>query len=922
MNPICLQSILPLVWGATSAPSPNAASITQSELFDTAVVHEIAIDFDFPDWYDVLADNKEEGIYVAGTFTIDGVAIDSVGVRFKGNSSYNSYPGIKKPFRIKFSEYREDQKLDGLPSIMLNNGYKDPTILRETIAYDLLRDVGMGSRTGFANLTVNDELIGIYTIVETLNGTWIENHVASSEDGNLWEGEFRADLTWLGADQSAYESRYVLETNEEENDYSQLIDFIDKLNHTPIATLPDTIAPVLDVDTWLRHHAVHNLMVNMDAYEGPGHNFYMYWREDQDRITHIPWDQNMAFGTFTRVDEPPGGFESMSALYEDSADRPFLSNILDVDLYQEMYLRHMRDLLSTRWTEARMGEIVDELAAVVRTHIYADPNKMYSDAEFEQNLDSDVPNGRFPIFGLKSFVGSRIDYLVPELSGLLDAQSIFINELMADNESTVVDDFGEFDDYAELYNAGGQAVSLAGYGLTDDHTQPFRWTLPATAVLPAGGRLVVWLDATPAQGDLHAPFGLNDKGEELFLFDGAGELVDFLCFDRQGADDAWGRYTDGSLWIGEIPASPDAENSDAIAPSIEQVVVMRGFPAPGRDFQVTATVTENTDEIESVDLIYDAGSGFTTLSMIASGDTWSADIPGQDLETLIDYYVIAEDVVGRTATLPSGAPAVAFQAMSFVGRSPITINELMADNATALADEQGEYDDWIELANVSGSDFDLGGYTMSDDEGDPSQWAFPAGTVIPAFGYLLIWADGDVDDEGLHASFKLGKDGEFLGLYGPSGGSVLDTLTFGAQTTDLSAAREADGLGDWSEGVAPTPEVHNGVGGVVAVIAADDEAVEIESGGGSFGFQATVFNRGTSSSTTEAWTAAALQGGDVEPLLGPLGTTIGGIEYATISATQIVPHFAPSGSGWYELRVGEWGGSVESVSGFTVTKLP
>jgi spore coat protein CotH len=93
--------------------------------------------------------------------------------------------------------------------------------------------------------------------------------------------------------------------------------------------------------------------------------------------------------------------------------------------------------------------------------------------------------------------------------------------------------------------------------------------------------------------------------------------------------------------------------------------------------------------------------------------------------------------------------------------TPVVINELMADNRTALPDPQGQFDDWIELHNITETTVDLTGRYLSDESNNPRKWPFPAGTTIPAGGYLIVWADEDgTDTPGLHASFKLAQDGE------------------------------------------------------------------------------------------------------------------------------------------------------------------
>ena len=912
-----------LLLGGLVAAAP-ADAITREALLSVEDVHEIELEFDFENWFDVLSDNKEDAIYVPGTFTIDGEVVDSVGVRFKGNSSYN-HPGIKKPFRIKFGEYRGDQRLAGLPSIMLNNGFNDPTHIREAVTYEVLREIGYASETGFANVTVNGEFVGFYTIVETVGGTWVDNHFDAGEDGNLWEGERRAHLTWEGPDPTLYEDNFVLETNEEENDYSQLVDLIDRLNNTPIEALPDSLSPVLDVDSWLRHHAAHMAFVSLDSYEGPGHNFYVYRRDDQERFVHIVWDENLSFGTFHKnIDPPEGGdYTDMSAFWENPGnDRPLVTRILEVDLYRETYTRHMADLLATRWTQAGIDERIDRIADVVRSHVYADVNKQFSDAFFEDGLEDDVGSGRNFFYGLKSFVERRIDVLVPEIGALLDPQAIYINELMADNETTLSDEFEEYDDYAEIHNSGVSAASLEGYGLTDDHTDPFRWVLPPEAVVPAEGHLLLWLDGEPEQGSLHGSFSLDDVGEELFLFDEGGELVDFLCFDRQGGDAAWGRRTDGAAWKETIPASPGEPNVDALPPLIRDAGASRSFPAAGREVEVLTTVEETVADIDQVLMVFDAGSGFEQVIMEdQGGGAWSATLPGGDTGADIAYFVRAVDVDDRVSTLPAGAPEATFHCRPFVGRSAVTLNELMADNIATLQDEAGEFDDWIELANVSNFDVDLSGFYLSDDPDDLTQWSFPQGTVIGAGGYLLVWADGDDGDPGIHTNFGLSKSGEDLLLVGPSGSEVLDSVSFGAQDPDVSSARGADGLGTWSAVVA-TPESHNGVGGLVAVAVSDDDEVVIAATGGTFGLQASIFNRGFSTRSADAWTAGILEQGEREPLDGPLPIAVRSLDYVSAPLTVVVPRVLGPMTARYEVRVGEWGGTVESADGFPVTKLP
>jgi hypothetical protein len=128
----------------------------------------------------------------------------------------------------------------------------------------------------------------------------------------------------------------------------------------------------------------------------------------------------------------------------------------------------------------------------------------------------------------------------------------------------------------------------------------------------------------------------------------------------------------------------------------------------------------------------------------------------------------------------------------------VRINEWMADNIATLADpSDGHFEDWFELYNPGTNDVDLGGYYLSDTLTNTTQSSIPAGTTIPAGGYLLVWAHGAPGENGpavpdLHVGFSLSKKGEAIGLFAPDG-TVIDGITFGQQISDVSQGRFPDG---------------------------------------------------------------------------------------------------------------------------------
>ena len=161
--------------------------------------------------------------------------------------------------------------------------------------------------------------------------------------------------------------------------------------------------------------------------------------------------------------------------------------------------------------------------------------------------------------------------------------------------------------------------------------------------------------------------------------------------------------------------------------------------------------------------------------------------------TDIQYYIYAENNQA-CAFLPARAEYEFFE-IEITGS--LVINELMADNENTVADQDGDFDDWIELFNNGTENLALGGYYLSDDPSDPGQWAMPD-TTIAAGGYLIIWADNDEEQSGLHANFKLSASGETLVL-SDNNLNLLDQINFPAQKADTTIGRYENGTGDFIE---------------------------------------------------------------------------------------------------------------------------
>ncbi|WP_150122574.1 CotH kinase family protein, partial [Rhodopirellula islandica] len=715
--------------------------------FDDSFVHEVSITFENEDWYDVLFDshaNDAEDPYFAADVTIDGITMENVGVRFKGNSSFTG-TGIKKSLKIDFDEFDEDNDsltYLGLKKLNLNNNYNDPTMLREKLLYDFASNFVEGaSRAVHTNVTINGELYGVYTAVEQVDKTYVQTRFGSDEDGNLFKGaaadevvddpnaDFGSDLTYLGDDPVAYEENYQLKTNETANDYSDLVEFIDVLNNTSAEDLSEAIEPLLDVDDALASIAINNLFANLDSYNGAAHNYYLYDRDDTGQFTHILWDANESFGRFSLFTSPGEDLQELDPFWlpvatttggpiggpggggppvggpgdivedEDAEEsRPLMENLWAVDEYSADYLRDLAEMLREGFDVTTATERIDELADLIRDDVTADPNKQYTTAQFEQNLTSDIVSGMGTIYGLTSFIETRAEYLDAELDTYASSSDLRLNELMTTNVTTIQDEAGDYDPWIEIYNFGPGLVDVSGLYLTDDAGDLTKWSIPAGS-LDDGEFWTLWMDGETSEGSNHASFALSATGGTLQLTDGI-TVIDTVTYEAMSDDTSLARVPDGE------------------------------------------------------------------------GDLETTDQPTFGVENLASVVVI--DPVD---------PVVLY------------INEFMADNDSVIEDpdEAGAFEDWVEIYNPGTESIDLSGLSMTDDLSDPTQWQFASGTTIAAGGYLIVWADGDTDQGDDHATFKLSSGGEEIGLYHTDGTTLIDSVVFGEQVTDISYGRFPDG---------------------------------------------------------------------------------------------------------------------------------
>lgn len=221
---------------------------------------------------------------------------------------------------------------------------------------------------------------------------------------------------------------------------------------------------------------------------------------------------------------------------------------------------------------------------------------------------------------------SRLVWLIPAYiltCSSLSAQSVRLNELLASNQSGHTDAAGDKDDWIELFNPDTAAVDLAGWYISDNVNQPYKWQIPAgdpaASTIAAGGFLLLWADDEPAEGVTHLPFKLDATGEDVLITTPDSMLVDWLSFGQQASDVSLARQPDGTgAWTITPAPTPGVSNSfatgtpltDAPVASISSGRYVHGFSVhfssstPGAEIRLTfdGTVPDETDSLFTQDI--------------------------------------------------------------------------------------------------------------------------------------------------------------------------------------------------------------------------------------------------------------------------------------------------------------------------------
>jgi len=386
-----------------------SARTSAQDFYALDTIQTIEIQFTQTNW-DYILDTAKAGsdsYTMAQWVRINGVQFDSVGVKYKGNSSYNAN-NIKNPFHIELDHFIQQDYL-GYKDVKLSNGWRDPSFVREALTYSILQNYMHAPRANFAQVYVNGQYNGLYTNVEAITKTFVESHFFSKDHTFIEADDGGCGLVYIGADSTLYATPYTLKS-----DYglANLMHLCDSLDNNI-----NGIENILDVDRSLWMLAITNSLVILDSYIGSArHNYYLY-EDHNGRFNPIVWDLNNAFGTFSNLylQSPALTLAQKQTLsvtaHINDADWPLVKNLLAVPMFKRMYIAHMKTIADEFLSNNDYYTIAQNLQSIIDTAYQSDANAFFTHSQFLSNLNNNVASGPTTIPGLTTMMNARTPFL-------------------------------------------------------------------------------------------------------------------------------------------------------------------------------------------------------------------------------------------------------------------------------------------------------------------------------------------------------------------------------------------------------------------------------------------------------------------------------------------------------------------------------
>jgi len=402
--------------------APSVAAQTTSDFFNDSVLHEIRIDIYPSDWQ-TLRDSFRENTYypVDMRWLFDGKYVEAqqVGIRSRG---WGSRSPIKPGLLVDFDRYNTNQRFLGLRSVVLRNNSQDPSMLHESVTFQLMKELGISvPRTAYTRLYVNDEYMGLYMIVESIDSLFLKNHLGE-DGGYLYKYshgpvENHYLFEYLGSDPSLYcPQPFEPEPHDADPTCGAIVSMIRTINQASDAQFELAMSEYLNLGEFVIELAAEAYLAETDGVAGDFgvNNFYLYRNSSSNYFHIFPWDKNRTFW---------------------AVDRSVWQNMDENILSRRAFaIPALRNLFVETISRAAMiaggpgGWLEHEIARkynLIRDSARDDPNKQCDDLQFGGLKPCTNEDFEAAIVSMSDWARGRNTYVAAQISAVLGGLPTF-----------------------------------------------------------------------------------------------------------------------------------------------------------------------------------------------------------------------------------------------------------------------------------------------------------------------------------------------------------------------------------------------------------------------------------------------------------------------------------------------------------------
>ena len=393
--------------------------LSSQNFYDLNTIQKIELTFQQPNWEYQLDTAKQgaDSYILAAQLKVNGQVFDSVGVKYKGNSSYS--PANKKnPLHITLDEFK-NQSYNGIDDIKLGNNYKDPSMIREVLGYDILKNYMHCSQSNFAKVYINGVYYGVYSNTESIGKDFYASHYYSSGNTAIKcnpiinpSTNTKCNLKYINSDSSSYFNFYEMKSD---YGWKQLVALCDT-----VSNYQSKVDANLDMDRVIWMLAFNNVLVNLDSYSGAFcQNYYLY-KDHTNHYNPTIWDLNMCFGGFPYLGSGTGSLAQLSIanmntlpinIHATDANWPLINIVNSNAQYKRMLVAHMRTITNEFIANSNFQTRAQQVQAIIDTSVVNDTCNFFSYAQFQNGLTQNVSVGSYSVPGISNLLNARLSYL-------------------------------------------------------------------------------------------------------------------------------------------------------------------------------------------------------------------------------------------------------------------------------------------------------------------------------------------------------------------------------------------------------------------------------------------------------------------------------------------------------------------------------